>query len=82
MNPEKRAYRIGRAAAKWRAAGGARLGIPEPTTYTQVDGIEAKHLYIGPDGRGGWVVVRDGRRLFESAVRKPAMDYFDRVKWQ
>lgn len=81
MQKEKRDYRIGRAVAKWKAARCASLGIPEPKTYTQVDGIEAKHIYIGPDGRGDWVVVRDGRQLFTSAVRWVAMEHFDRVKW-
>jgi len=80
MDPDKRAYRMGRAIAKWKAAGCAALGIPEPMTYTQVDGDEEKHLYIGPGGRGEWVVVRDGKREFESAVRSVAMEYFNRFK--
>lgn len=73
-------YRIGRAQAKWRAAGCELLGIPEPKTYTQVNGDEGKQLYSGPDGLGEWAVVREGAVLFTSASRAAAWEFYDRIK--
>jgi hypothetical protein len=76
-------YRMGQADKKWVAAGCEALGIPRPsgrTDYTQVDGIVAKRLYAGPDGKAEFVVVRDGRVLFRTPSKRSMLDYFNRVK--
>lgn len=76
----KRRYNADR---KWVAAKCVDLGIPRPTgptDYTAIDGDYRKRLFVGPDGRGEYVVVHDGEVLFRGSTRRSAMEYYDRVK--
>lgn len=76
----KNAGRLERAIAKWERAGCESLGIPRPTSPYPVDGIADKRLYAGPDGKGEWVLVRDGQVVFQSASKRSVMDRYDRAK--
>ena len=50
------------------------------TDYTKVDGVVAKRLYLGLDGKDGFAVVRNGGILFTSSTRSPAMAYYGKIK--
>lgn len=75
LTPEER---VQRARDKWAASGCEELGIPRPMDY-KPNGELKKHSYVGPDGLGHYVVVREGRVLF-LGTWKDAMGYYDRAK--
>lgn len=57
---EEFTLRLDRATSKWEASGARELGYPIPDSPYPIEGRIAEGLYLGPDGVGGWVLVRSG----------------------
>lgn len=56
--------RLQQATAWWQSSGASELGLPQPRAYSLIQGNAAWQTYLGPDGDGGWVVVRSGKIRF------------------
>lgn len=76
------AYRMGQAIKKYEASGAAALGVPQPQSYSNVDGIVAKGIFVGPDADGNTVVVRRGELLGTYSTRSEAMEFFSTIKYE